>query len=321
MLVIVTKSADDVIASLRAKVSAWSVADADRFIADFTGNNDAINRFVNGFASPDAWKIMDKAGRANLKKDIKLLEKLSDVRTTNGFGGSNVHWTDDDFIAMFKKHAQNGRGGVKITDDFGIINEIAQGTLSAEDLLTVFQKIKKSPVSGIEKVLSNLKNTDNYYIGAEWVLRYTHATDPASAADLWSKIARFEEKVQNGARVIDIVFKEKPLRRELKSWAYFAEAYKPTFIKQFKNDLDGIATLDEMAWIFDKKGKFTNPTYLKEKVLETLASPEERAALQPFVSNGKLQSFFQSPVFVPITTVDNFITELSKDINFNAIFK
>ena len=44
----------------------------------------------------------------------------------------------------------------------------------------------------------------------------------------------------------------------MKSWAYFAEAYKPTFIKQFYNDLDGIATLDEMAWIFDKKGNYYN---------------------------------------------------------------
>ena len=83
MLVIVTKSADDVIASLRAKVSTWSVADADRFIADFTGNNDAINRFLGGFVSPEAWLTVSKAGRNEAAKSLKVLEGLSSLGLPN----------------------------------------------------------------------------------------------------------------------------------------------------------------------------------------------------------------------------------------------
>ena len=116
---------------------------------------------------------------------------------------------------------------------------------------------------------------------------------------------------------------EKPLRRELKSWAYFAEAYKPNFIKQFKNDLDGIATLDEMAWVFDKKGKFTNPTYLKEKVLETLASPEGRAALNTLGSSKATLLFPNDQILKlnPSIFVDRLISNLSDDAIFNQIFK
>ncbi len=78
-----------------------------------------------------------------------------------------------------------------------------------------------------------------------------------------------------------------------------------------------------MGWVFDKKGKFTNPTYLKEKVLETLTSPEGRAALGK-LSGIKASILLQNSSLQLASSQQieqAFIDYFSIDANFIKIFK
>ncbi|MFW5701074.1 MAG: hypothetical protein ACOCWM_05230 [Cyclobacteriaceae bacterium] len=166
------------------------------------------------------------------------------------------------------------------------MENIAGKTLSAEELLDVLNLAINNPRKGMELVLNDLCcNTNFKYIGAEYVLRY--------AKDNWDIVVAFEERVSNGSRIIDIVSSESPFRRELKSWASFADKYKSGFLKEFVEDLNSIDDIEDMGWFFDKKGDFSDPDYLKKMVLGTLKSDNGRHALES-LSKVKKELYFPS---------------------------
>ena len=89
---------------------------------------------------------------------------------------------------------------------------------------------------------------------------------------------------------------------------------KADFISQFiQRDLFSVSALDNLQWRI-KGIKLT-----KETAKAYLESVSGRAALLPLLQNGKLQSFFPSPIV--ISTVDDFINEITKVNVYNAIFK
>ena len=247
------------------------------------------------------------------------LRKLSELLADNKFGKGGAKWTEKEFTNLFKKHALNGRPGTSITDEFGETNIVGR-TLSAEELLDVLIVARQSPKPGMEKVLAELANNTNLkYIGSEYVLRY--------AKDNWNIISSFEEKVQNGARIIDIVAINKPLRREMKSWRAFSTKYRPGFLKELVEDLKGINSMDEMGWFFDKKGDFVkDETYLKDNVMDALRSIEGKEYLKS-ISAAKANQLLERTDLRDATELQRekisevLISYFDDAGNFNKIFK
>jgi len=259
----------------------------------------------------DGWDILHTAERNTLKQDGEIVEKVINIIETNKFAKGDP-WDKQNFISLFKKHGKYGRSGVKVVDDYGVEN-IAGKTLSAEELLDVLNLAINNPRKGMELVLNDLCcNTNFKYIGAEYVLRY--------AKDNWDIVVAFEERVSNGSRIIDIVSSESPFRRELKSWASFADKYKSGFLKEFAEDLTSVDDIEEMGWFFDKKGDFADPDYLKMKVLETLASEKGKEALQ-IITKQKASDLFNKNLMD--LTDDELVSNIIQNIdtNFNNIFQ
>ena len=230
------------------------------------------------------------------------------------------HWSENDFVNMLRNHGTNGRGGVSIIDDFGVTNIMSDVTLSLDRLLNILDRVKSNYKPGIERVLTSLKNTSRNYIGAEFVLRYIEDIE------VWNKIIGFEVDVQGGGRVSDILQNVKPFRIELKSWNTFENIYKPRTLQEFVRDLEGINALDEMQWVFDKKGSFigaAGQSYLKNKILEMLQSAEGRAALGN-ISPSKAATLLDNRSLVTATSSQieqAFIDFFNIESNFIKIFQ
>jgi len=291
------------------------------FLSDF-GDADAIlakfNKAVNepDALDLDAWEVLYKAGRTELRKQESTLSKLTNLLKQNNFGLNGSAWGKVEFENMFKKHAQYGRVGRELEDEYGVMQVVERFTLSADELLSVLEKAAIDPKPGFDKVLDNLccNNNGKRYIGAEWQLRY--------ARDIWEQIDEFEYKFPPDAttdfRIIDIKLNTNT-RIELKSWQQFLSIYEDAFIEEFAKDIRDIEKLEEMLWVFDKKGQFSflsdkqGYDYLKEKVIDVLTRRKDD--LENIAGASKFE------VLLGANSYEEAIESLSIDIFFKKIFQ
>tara|TARA_R110000868_G_scaffold174660_1_gene411446 strand:+ start:467 stop:934 length:468 start_codon:yes stop_codon:yes gene_type:complete len=143
-----------------------------------------------------------------------------------------------------------------------------------------------------------------------------------------SDIAELEQDLVG--RIIDVVAKSPPRKRELKSWRQFLnENQWSNTIKQFTRDLKDIDTLDDLLWVFDKKGNFTNDVagraYLKDNFMKMLKSDEGRKALEGLDKTKLGQLLNYNNIKIQTSTkaqlVEDLIFNLDIPSNFNSIFR
>jgi hypothetical protein len=252
----------------------------------------------------DAWEILYKGGSAK-RFSTATLETLNGYLRNNRFG-----WSAETFEATLENLLKNIREGTQVTgvDDEGIEVATTVGkTLSEDEFFEVFGQLNTRTIAKSDDLLSELCCESSWkFVGAEMVLRTVRSKN------LWENIEQFEKSVSeiNGVRYIDILLKDGK-RIEVKSW----KKIYPSFITQFvKKDLANAPSLSKIEWIFDAK----YPGNLKTDITDALKSSTGRQALEQLWASGKLQSFFQLPTI--INSVDDFITQLSNDQVFNAIF-
>lgn len=156
--------------------------------------------------------------------------------------------------------------------------------------------------------------------GLEFQLRYVKNN--------LSDIAELEQDLVG--RIIDVVAKSPPRKRELKSWRQFLnENQWSNTIKQFTRDLKDIDTLDDLLWVFDKKGNFTNDVagraYLKDNFMKMLKSDEGRKALEGLDKTKLGQLLNYNNIKIQTSTkaqlVEDLIFNLDIPSNFNSIFR
>jgi hypothetical protein len=184
-------------------------------------------------------------------------------------------------------------------------------------VLGVLRRLSSNPKPGQEKLLAQLCcEGDKKYIGAEFVLR--------NAAGRLNEVIKFEDKVADGSRVIDIVLNSagKEIRQECKSWMSFSTKYYSRTIKEFATDLRDVVRLEDMQWVFDAKGLFTRNArgraYLKEQFIKMLQTQEGKDALNglPLDKLSMLFNGYDEAVGVTNSQIAGFINQ-----HFDLIFK
>ncbi|WP_335966824.1 fibronectin type III domain-containing protein [Galbibacter sp. PAP.153] len=194
----------------------------------------------------EAWKLLNNARRTGLRKDIKALTSIAELRKSTAFKALGLN----DEILTFIKGSQN---------------------LAYIDIINSLQKFgnevssKSIKIENFRYVLSDLKRGESFSEGAEWITRYLgdNATDFTGKSIKFEEILKTSENIRR-VDVIDLSDVDNFIFYEFKSVKDVPPGH---FKEQFIKDLEIAKNLDQIKWLFD--GRKAPPNF-KENMLKAI---------------------------------------------------
>ncbi len=199
------------------------------------GQSFALEKEVKGTDLVNAWKVLDDAGYAALKKNPVSLEKLSNLLKNPKLADAGL---DENMVSRLIKGNKNAGGAAAALDDL---------TKGLDDLVSSGTKFED-----IDKLVTDLEKGGNFAEGAGWIQR--HLT--SNVDDFSGKTLIFEsvEKVGESVRRVDIKIPDGNITKyfEFKS---VGEIPPSNFATQFVKDMQisDVSDLGQLKWIFDDK--------------------------------------------------------------------
>jgi hypothetical protein len=156
--------------------------------------------------------------------------------------------------------------GIDVDQLARIMDSTREAGLAGERMLgyvAQLGRLRRSGISGVDQVLSDLSRGHNWARGAEWMLRYCDARG-------WRGISAFEaaqETALGATREIDAIIGG--VRYQFKSWSDF---YPSTFVRQIEKDFDLAQTNIEsgLRWVFDPRKALNDPEAIRAAAAQAL---------------------------------------------------
>ena len=183
----------------------------------------------------DAWKILDDAGYAALKKNPANLEKVSSLLKNSKLVDAGL---DEGMVSRLIKGNRNAGGSAAALDDL---------TKGLDDLVSSGTKFED-----IGKLVTDLEKGGNFAEGAGWIQRYI----TSNVNEFSGKTLIFEsvEKAGETVRRVDVKMPDGNITRyfEFKS---VSEIPPTNFATQFVKDMQisDVSDLGQIKWLFDGK--------------------------------------------------------------------
>ena len=268
-----------------------------RFVVDFEGDIAALQALNNNGQLITSWRVLKD--RPILRKEMSALGVVKRIKQNPKFAELGL---TDDILGRIKSHKNTlgDDGYAEVIDDLNSLGNLLNSnpSMRLESFAGRISSLTGESMSirqGVHGVIKEIIDNPTVYNNG---------------------LVQFEQRVSSlapsGYGIIDIKIGD--LQAEVK-WLTSRTVSKDEIVGEFiQRDLYSASSLDKIRWSI----RGNKPT--KAQIVNFLSSTEGRTALRDLFTSGKLQSFFQSP-FIPISSVDDFINQISKDNIFNAIFK